>query len=78
MTTTIATKGQIVIPKSIRDRLDIGVGDDFEIWADEGGEIILRPLGGKKNAGLVDHLCAAPEELEIPKRSVETAKPIEF
>ncbi len=78
MTTKLATKGQVVIPKAIRDRFDLEAGDDFEIWADGSGEIILRPLAKGDNAGLIKHLCSAPADLEIPERSREHPKPVEL
>ena len=42
--TTMSTKGQIVVPKEIRDRVGIDAGDKIEISLD--GQIVqLRKLG---------------------------------
>jgi AbrB family looped-hinge helix DNA binding protein len=69
MTTSLAAKGQVVIPKAIRDALGLSPGDDFEVWAEENGEIVFRPIRKAANRGLADHLGLAPGDLEIPERS---------
>ena len=43
MLSTITTKGQVTIPKSLRDLFAIGPGDKVDFSA-EGGRIILRPV----------------------------------
>lgn len=78
MTTSLATKGQIVIPKRIRDQLDLRPGDDFDVSLEGAGGILLRPLKRRGNVGLVKHLLNAPGEIEIPPRSRELPKPLEF
>ena len=40
---TLTSKGQIVIPKPIRDRLDLRVGDQLDFILQEDGTILLRP-----------------------------------
>ncbi|WP_414832847.1 AbrB/MazE/SpoVT family DNA-binding domain-containing protein [Afifella sp. YEN Y35] len=42
--TTVTTKGQITIPKGIRDRRGIAVGTRFEV-SERGEEIVLRRAG---------------------------------
>ena len=78
MTTALAAKGQVVIPKAIRDSLGLSPGDDFEVWAEDDGEIIFRPLRKSANQGLADHLSLAPGELEIPERSKKVSEVISF
>ena len=78
MTTSLATKGQIVIPKRIRDKLDLRPGDDFDVSVEETGGIVLRPLTRRGNVGLLKHLLNVPGEIEIPTRSRDLPKPMEF
>ncbi|MBI5193630.1 MAG: AbrB/MazE/SpoVT family DNA-binding domain-containing protein [Nitrospirae bacterium] len=40
---TMSAKGQIAIPKEVRDTLNIKEGDQFIIEIAEGGRIILEP-----------------------------------
>lgn len=44
MTTKVGPKGQVVIPKPIRDRLGIAPGDDVVFWLD-GEELRLKRAG---------------------------------
>lgn len=67
MTTVLAQKGQIVIPKSIRDELNLEAGDDFEIYVQD-GEIIVRPLAKARDQGLMNVLLNSPGQLDIPDR----------
>lgn len=62
MTTTISTKGQIVLPAGIRKRDGIAPGQVFEIERLSRGEYrIVRRKSGP-NQGLVDWLRACPEK----------------
>jgi len=70
MTTTISEKGQLVIPKGIRERRQIKAGDDFEVLAPEGTEdIVLRKLRRTPNKGLADLLLRFPKGFSLPPRS---------
>lgn len=71
MTTTISEKGQLVIPKNIRQRRHIRPGDDFEVLAPEGTEdIVLRKIQRAPNEGLVDLLLRCPVKgFAVPPRS---------
>jgi AbrB family looped-hinge helix DNA binding protein len=62
MTTTVSTKGQIVLPAEIRAQDDIEAGQEFEIQRIDRGEYRLVRLKTKANAGLVDLLLACPEK----------------
>jgi len=44
---TLTTKGQVTIPKRIRDFLQLSTGDKIEIIATEKGEAIIRPVSKK-------------------------------
>lgn len=43
MVTRLSSKGQLVIPKEIRQELDLRAGTEFEIEVVE-GRIVLKPL----------------------------------
>ncbi|HQU92958.1 MAG TPA: AbrB/MazE/SpoVT family DNA-binding domain-containing protein [Pyrinomonadaceae bacterium] len=68
METTATTKGQVVIPSSVRKRLGIKSGTRIKVELDEeNGQIILRPItreyihslrGRLKGKGLLEELAA--------------------
>jgi AbrB family looped-hinge helix DNA binding protein len=72
MTTVLSQKGQLVLPASVRERLDLCPGDDFEIFIEDDDTILLRRVSSPPNAGLVELLLSAPGELDIPDRSLDT------
>jgi AbrB family looped-hinge helix DNA binding protein len=41
---TLTTKGQVTIPKKIRDSLKLQTGDKIEIILTKKGEAIIRPI----------------------------------
>lgn len=43
-TATVSSKGQIAIPKDIRESLHIKGGDQFTLEVSEDGKIILEPV----------------------------------
>ena len=45
--TTITSKGQVTIPKSIRDSLHLDAGDKVEFILTPTNEVILRPVTKK-------------------------------
>lgn len=45
--TTLSTKGQVTIPKKIRDSLKLHTGDKIEIIITEKREAIIRPVSKK-------------------------------
>jgi AbrB family looped-hinge helix DNA binding protein len=63
MTTTISSKGQLVLPAEIRARDGIEPGQEFEIERIERGEYRLKrkaPRPRRRNRGLVKLLLACP------------------
>ena len=56
MSTAVTSKGQVTIPKPIRDRLGIERGDvvDFELEAD--GRVVLIKVGGPRPASRFEAL----------------------
>lgn len=45
-TATLTSKGQITLPKEVREQLRLVEGDRLEFLIDEGGEVRIRPLTG--------------------------------
>ncbi|AGA88910.1 looped-hinge helix DNA binding domain, AbrB family [Thioflavicoccus mobilis 8321] len=43
-TSTLTTKGQITIPKHIRERLMLHAGDKLDFTLTETGDILLKPV----------------------------------
>lgn len=46
-TATLTTKGQLTIPKNIRDALRLHTGDKIEIIVTKEGEAVIRPIAKK-------------------------------
>jgi AbrB family looped-hinge helix DNA binding protein len=44
---TLTTKGQVTIPKNIRDTLKLHTGDKIEIVVTGKGEAVIRPVSKK-------------------------------
>jgi AbrB family looped-hinge helix DNA binding protein len=62
MTTTVSTKGQIVLPAEIRLQDDIEPGQEFEVQRIDRGEYRLVRRNPPANEGLVDWLLRCPEK----------------
>jgi AbrB family looped-hinge helix DNA binding protein len=62
MTTTISSKGQVVIPAEIREQDQIVAGQQFSIERIESGEYLLKRLPVPSKAGLSDWLLSCPEK----------------
>jgi len=43
-TATVTSKGQITIPKPVRDLLHIDTGDEIDFAVNERGDVVLRPV----------------------------------
>ncbi len=62
MTTVVSSKGQIVLPASLRVRDRIVAGQAFDIERMEAGSYLLKRRPVPDNHGLVDWLLACPEK----------------
>lgn len=52
----MSEKGQIVVPKDIRDQHGFGNGSAFAIRQTKSGALLLRPVRAKRRKDLVDFL----------------------
>jgi AbrB family looped-hinge helix DNA binding protein len=51
MRTTVSEKGQITVPKRLRERLDIRAGDQLELTEESGRLVASKTLPGDPVAG---------------------------
>ena len=64
----MSEKGQIVVPKEIRDKRGYANGSAFRVMETRSGQIVLRPVTSPK-LDLVDHLLRLKGlDLELPQR----------
>lgn len=75
MTTVLSQKGQIALPDSVRRRLHLEPGDDFEVSVEDDDTITLRRVTLPPNRGLVDLLLACPAPFEVPARDSDDREP---
>lgn len=52
----MSEKGQIVVPKNIRDEHGFGNGSAFAVLETKSGAIVFRPVKTAPKMDLVDHL----------------------
>jgi AbrB family looped-hinge helix DNA binding protein len=62
MTTTVSSKGQIVLPVEFRKQDGIEPGQEFEVERIDRGEYRLVRRAVRANEGLVDWLMSCPEK----------------
>ena len=73
--TTITSKGQVTIPKNIRDLLHLCAGDKVEFIFNETDEVILRPMTKKVAdvcGGLAKYKQKKPVSVEEMNESIRT------
>ncbi len=63
---TVTSKGQITIPKEIRDRLKLMAGHRVEFYVETNGEVIMRPRNHDFHAlkGMVHHNRKRPVSIK--------------
>jgi len=76
MITVLSEKGQITLPESMREKLHLVAGEDFEISIEDEDTISLRRVSLPANRGLVDLLLACPAQFQIPEREPDDSKPL--
>ena len=63
----MSEKGQIVVPKDIRDKRGFRNGSTFSVRQTRSGASVFRPVEGPPRMDLVDHLLDM-KGIEIPER----------
>jgi antitoxin PrlF len=76
MPTTLTSKGQVTIPKRIRDALRLLPGAAVEFSVNAGGEVVLHPPRQPKGAGRKpkDRFDAVRGRADVPWRTDELMK----
>jgi AbrB family looped-hinge helix DNA binding protein len=62
----MSEKGQIVVPKDIRERRGYGNGSAFAVLETKDGALFLRPVNPEPRLDLIEHLKRL-KGLEIPE-----------
>jgi AbrB family looped-hinge helix DNA binding protein len=73
MATTITVKGQVTIPKHIRDALNLTPGSQVEFAVDN-GRVVISKAGKRSNRGRPDRFDRAVGKAEIKWRTDELMK----
>ena len=68
----MSEKGQIVVPKSIRDQHGFGNGSAFAVRETKTGTLLLRPVRTKGRKDLVDFLLNL-KGFEVPEMQFHAA-----
>ena len=79
MMTVISQKGQVVIPASLREEMDLRPGDDLEVVRLDDRTLRLERVNRRVNEGLAEALLSgAGLGLEMPERSKDMGRPVIF
>jgi antitoxin PrlF len=75
MATSLTSKGQVTIPKRIRDALNLQPGAAVEFSVNAGGEVVLHPhRPARKGAPRKDRFDAVRGRADVPWRTDELMK----
>ena len=69
MPTNLTSKGQVTIPKHIRDALRLRTGSAVEFVVGESGDIVLRPAGEGRPRRAKDRFDAARGKATVKWRT---------
>jgi len=72
-TATLTSKGQVTIPKKVRDALHLATGDTIEIVVQGKGEAVLRPVS-KKASEVFGKLYKAERQAISPEQMNEAIR----
>jgi AbrB family looped-hinge helix DNA binding protein len=76
MATALTSKGQVTIPKRIRDALHLLPGAAVEFTVNEGGEVVLQPASatGRKRKAVADRFDAVRGQADVRWRTDDLMK----
>lgn len=72
MEATITSKGQLVLPKGIRDLLKVGPGDKVDFVVEADGRVVVHPatLDFRSLKGMVKSKRQTPASIEEMNRTI--------
>lgn len=68
--TVISSKGQVVIPAELRQRLSLEKGTPAT-WSEEGGRLVLTPMNERQLDEIMGFLKPKPGEISVFEASFE-------
>ncbi|HEY3760908.1 MAG TPA: AbrB/MazE/SpoVT family DNA-binding domain-containing protein [Verrucomicrobiae bacterium] len=71
----MSAKGQIVVPKDIRDRHGFRNGSAFAVRQTKSGAIVLKPVQSPGKSGFIDAIRGIMSGVEIPEMRFRTREP---
>ena len=74
MSTTLTSKGQVTIPKRIRDALRLLPGTAVEFSVNAGGEVVLHPARPSRRAARKDRFAAVRGRADLHWRTDDLMK----
>lgn len=74
MPTNLTSKGQVTIPKRIRDALALEPGSPVDFALNEQGDVIVRPAQGRKRRSAADRFDAVRGKADVRWRTDELMK----
>ncbi|MBS0465807.1 MAG: AbrB/MazE/SpoVT family DNA-binding domain-containing protein [Proteobacteria bacterium] len=69
MSTTLTVKGQVTIPKQIRDALGLMPGTPIDFAVNRDGEVVLHKASAKTSKTSPDRFDAARGKADLPWRT---------
>jgi AbrB family looped-hinge helix DNA binding protein len=78
MTAVLSPSGDLLIPKAVREQIQLEAGDDFDVMVEDDDTIVLRRTSAESEPGWLEVLMACPGPLEIPEREKEDSPPLEL
>jgi AbrB family looped-hinge helix DNA binding protein len=74
-TATLSSKGQITLPKAVRERLRVDTGDRIDFFVDDRGDIVLRVVAVdiSELKGLLKRRRSCPVTIEEMNAAVARA-----